>query len=221
VKILIAEDNALLGKSIKRAFEEAGWTIDLALDGPEALYFTDHGEYDVMVIDWMLPKLSGVDLIDKLRNHNIHTPIIMITARDALTDRVDGLMKGADDYLVKPFAMAELIARVRALYRRSTSNGSSIMMVGSLALDPTAHSITLHNKELELTGKEYDLLVALASKMGKVVNRNVLISLLYPFDTQPNSNSLDVLLTRIRKKLAGSDISIETIRGKGFILRVA
>ena len=221
MKILVAEDHPLLGKSIKRALTENGWTVDLAVDGAEALYYAESSKYDVMVLDWMLPKLSGIDLITKLRLKGDNTPIIMTTAKNAVADRIAGLTHGADDYLVKPFDIAELFARIQALYRRATHHGSNVLSVGDLTLDAMAHCISLNNTGLELTGKEYDLLAALMGNAGLLIQRNDLVSLLYSVDDEPGSNSLDVILNRVRKKLSTSNIIIETIRGKGFILRVA
>lgn len=221
MKILVAEDHLLLGKSVKRALVENNWTVDLAVDGAEALYFTECSQYDVIALDWMLPKLSGIELVTKLRMRGINTPIIMITAKDAVPDRIAGLTHGADDYLVKPFDMAELLARVQALYRRATHRGSNTIIVGELLLDSSAHSISVNHEVLELTGKEYDLLAALMCKAGALIHRGDLVSLLYSVNDEPGSNSLDVILNRVRKKLSASNVIIETIRGKGFILRVA
>ena len=221
MKILVAEDHPLLGKSIKRALTENDWTVDLAVDGAEALYYAESGKYDVIVLDWMLPKISGIDLITKLRLKGDNTPIIMTTARNTVADRIVGLTNGADDYLVKPFDIAELLARIQALYRRATHHGSNVISVGELTLDAMAHCISLHNVGLELTGKEYDLLSTLMGKAGSLIYRNDLVSLLYSVEDEPGSNSLDVILNRVRKKLAASNVIIETIRGKGFILRVA
>lgn len=221
MKILVAEDHFLLGKSIKRALTENDWTVDLAVDGAEAFYFAECSRYDVIALDWMLPKISGMELVTKLRLKGINTPIIMITAKDSVADRVAGLTHGADDYLVKPFDIAELLARVQALYRRAAHQGSNTISVGELLLDSMAHSIGFDGKTLELTGKEYDLLATLMCNAGNLINRNNLVSLLYSVDDEPGSNSLDVILNRVRKKLVDTNVFIETIRGKGFILRVA
>ncbi|SDI18852.1 response regulator transcription factor [Pseudomonas panipatensis] len=220
MKALVVEDNALLGKSVKRGLQEAGWIVDLAVDGEEALYLVEASQYDVVLLDWMLPKRSGLDFIRHLRADANDIPIIMMTAKGDLADRVEGLERGADDYLVKPFEMAELIARVNALYRRAAGRGTSSLEVGALKIDLSGARVTRAGEPLELTGKEYDLLVALASKPGQLLTRNALIGLLYPFDTEPDSNSLDVFLARLRRKLIGSGAEIETLRGKGFILRV-
>jgi DNA-binding response OmpR family regulator len=221
MKALVVEDNVLLGKSVRRGLEEGGWVVDLALDGKEALYFVESSEYDVIVLDWMLPKLSGLDFVKTVRAQAREVPIIMVTAKGDLRDRVEGLDQGADDYLVKPFDMAELIARVNALYRRSTARGATLLELAGLNIDLATMNVTINQTPLVLTGKEYDLLVALASKAGKLVKRTAITGLLYSLDMEPDSNSLDVLLARLRRKLMGSGIEIETLRGKGFTLRVA
>ena len=221
MKILVVEDHPLLGKSIKTGFEEVGWVVDLAADGEEGLYCAESCEYDVIVLDWMLPKRSGIELLRELRAKHRDVPAIMITAKGAVADRVEGLDRGADDYLVKPFEMPELVARVNALFRRSIGRGTSSVSAGSLSIDFAAHRAALDGAPLELTGKEYDLLAALVAKQDQLIRRTALVGMLYQLEGEPESNSLDVLLARVRKKLAGSDIEIATVRGKGFILRVA
>lgn len=220
MKILLVEDNPLLGKSMKKGLEEAGWMVDLATEGQEGNYLTEVSAYDVIILDWMLPKLSGIDLLTSLRKRGCHTPTIMITAKSAIADRVAGLNKGADDYLVKPFEMVELIARVQAVYRRSQGVGGPTLKLGTLSIDLLAHEVSIAGQKVILTGKEFDLLAALASKMGQVINRDRLATMLYSLDDEPQSNSLDVLMTRLRKKIAGAGIEIITARGKGFMLRV-
>jgi DNA-binding response OmpR family regulator len=221
MKVLVAEDNALLGNSIKRGLEEEGWVVDLARDGKEALYYADASEYDVLVLDWMLPQMSGLDVLNVLRGKGNEVPVIMVTARSEVVDRVQGLDRGADDYLTKPFEMIELVSRLNALYRRSIARGSKSLTLGNLNIELDTLRVSIGNRPLELTGMEYDLLVALAGKANQLQTRTVLLGLLYPFDSEPDSNSLDVLLNRLRRKLAGADVEIETIRGKGLILRVA
>jgi DNA-binding response OmpR family regulator len=221
MKVLVAEDNALLGNSIKRGLEEEGWVVDLARDGKEALYYTDASEYDVLVLDWMLPQMSGLEVLNVLRGKGNEVPVIMVTARSEVVDRVQGLDRGADDYLTKPFEMIELVSRLNALYRRSIARGSKSLTLGNLNIELDTLQVSIGDRPLELTGMEYDLLVALAGKANQLQTRTALLGLLYPFDSEPDSNSLDVLLNRLRRKLAGADVEIETIRGKGLILRVA
>ncbi len=221
MKVLLAEDNVLLGKSVKRGLEEESWVVDLARDGKEALYYFESSEYDVVVLDWMLPEMSGLDLLKALRAKGSNVPIIMVTAKSDVVDRVQGLDGGADDYLTKPFEMIELVSRLNALFRRSIAQGSTQLSLGNLNIELDTLRVSVAGQPLELTGKEYDLLVALAGKANQLVSRSSLIGLLYSFDSEPDSNSLDVLLNRLRRKLPGAGVEIETIRGKGFILRVA
>jgi DNA-binding response OmpR family regulator len=221
MKVLLAEDNLLLGKSVKRGLEEESWVVDLARDGKEALYYFESSEYDVVVLDWMLPEMSGLDLLKALRAKGSNVPIIMVTAKSDVVDRVLGLDGGADDYLTKPFEMIELVSRLNALFRRSIAQGSTQLSLGNLKIELDVLRVSVAGQPLELTGKEYDLLVALAGKANQLVTRSSLIGLLYSFDSEPDSNSLDVLLNRLRRKLPGTGVEIETIRAKGFILRVA
>jgi DNA-binding response OmpR family regulator len=221
MKVLLVEDNLLLGKSVKRGLEEESWVVDLARDGKEALYYFESSEYDVVVLDWMLPEMSGLDLLKALRAKGSNVPIIMVTAKSDVVDRVLGLDGGADDYLTKPFEMIELVSRLNALFRRSIAQGSTLLSLGNLKIELDTLRVSVAGQPLELTGKEYDLLLALAGKANQLVTRSNLIGLLYSFDSEPDSNSLDVLLNRLRRKLPGTGVEIETIRGKGFILRVA
>ncbi|MBD9604307.1 DNA-binding response OmpR family regulator [Pseudomonas sp. PvR086] len=221
MKVLVAEDNALLGNSIKRGLEEEGWVVDLARDGKEALYYADASEYDVLVLDWMLPQISGLEVLGVVRGKGNDVPVIMVTARSEVVDRVQGLDRGADDYLSKPFEMIELVSRLNALYRRSIARGSKSLTLGNLNIELDTLRVSIGGRPLDLTGMEYNLLVALAGKANQLQTRTVLLGLLYPFDSEPDSNSLDVLLNRLRRKLAGADVEIETVRGKGLILRVA
>jgi DNA-binding response OmpR family regulator len=220
MKILIVEDNPLLGKSLKRGMQELGWTVDLAVDGDDGVYHAESSAYDVIVLDWMLPKRSGIDVLKDLRHAHCEVPAIMITAKGAVADRVKGLDGGADDYITKPFEFVELIARINALHRRSLGKGSSLLVAGALELNVATQQARLAGTAMDLTGKEYDLLAVLAAKSGQLVKRATLVGMLYSLDSEPDSNSLDVLLARVRKKLAGSDVEIATIRGKGFMLRV-
>lgn len=221
MKILIVEDSLLLGKSMKQGLEERGWVVDWAPDGAEGIYFAESSTYDVIVLDWMLPNYSGMEILKDLRKKSCFVPVIMITAKSAVAERIRGLDSGADDYLVKPFEMGELIARIQSLYRRSQGRGTATVKIGKLSMDLAGQRVFVADESLDLTGKEYDLLAALVTKPGELVKRQALIGLLYQLDGEPDSNSLDVLLARVRKKITGSQVEIATIRGKGFVLRVA
>lgn len=220
MRILLVEDHPQLGESVQQALKGAGWTVDLLRDGIAADLALASEEYALAILDVGLPRLDGFEVLARLRGRGKTLPVLMLTARGELADRVEGLERGADDYLVKPFEMAELIARVNALYRRAAGRGSPTLQLGELSLDLAAARVSRDGQALELTGKEYDLLAALAAKPEQLLTRSALLGLLYPFDMEPDSNSLDVLLARLRRKLAGSGVEIETVRGKGFILHV-
>lgn len=219
MKVLLVEDNPLLGKSIKMGLEDLGWVADLAADGEEGLYLATNSSYDICLIDRMLPKLSGTDMIEKMREGGVKAPAILITARGSLEDKVSGL-EHADDYIVKPFEMAELVARVKAVHRRSNSRGESEIVCGNLSIKINEQSAFVNGQKIDLTAKEFDLLEALAVRRNSICSRQELCSLLYPFNEEPESNSLDVLLGRLRRKMQGSTAEIITIRSKGFMLRV-
>lgn len=221
MKVLVVEDNTLLGKSVKQGLEDQDWVVDLAQNGEEACYYTDSGQYDIIVLDWMLPKISGINFLEKVRAQGVNIPVIMISAKSEVQDRVFGLEQGADDYLIKPFEMVELIARINALYRRSVGLGSSLLSIAKLTIDLADQSVKIGDQAIELTAKEYDLLKVLATKPDQLVLRTSLAGLLYPLNSEPESNSIDVLLNRLRKKIISSDVEIETVRGRGYILRVA
>jgi DNA-binding response OmpR family regulator len=217
----LVEDNVLLGSSLKQGMEELGWSVDLAVDGAAGLTLARQARHDVAVLDWMLPELSGIDLVRRLRAQQARMPVIMTTAKVAVEDRIEGLDAGADDYLVKPFAFGELVARVNALHRRAGGRGATAITIGGLTVDLATHRATLAGKPLDLTGKEFDLLAALAADAERLVRREQLLAALYGDAEGPESNSLDVLLARVRKKLDGGDVGIATVRGKGFVLGVA
>ena len=221
MKILIVEDNELLGKSIRKGLEESGWTVDLARDGEEGLYCASNGAYDLILVDRMLPLLSGDALVARLRGAKSQVPIIMLTARSSVQDRIAGLEVGADDYLPKPFDMGELVARIRALLRRAMGTTVSTLTLGRLVVDLGGRAVaTADGDPIGLTSKEFDLLTALGGRQQQLVTRPELLSLLYEMNEEPESNSLDVLIARLRRKVAGTGVEIATIRGKGYVLRV-
>lgn len=221
MKILVVEDNRTLGSTLKTALEESGWAVDLATNGTEGLFFAENSKYDIIALDWMLPELSGLDILQAIRSKSIDSPVIMMTAKGALHDKLQGLGQGADDYIVKPFELAEFLARLQAIVRRSMGKGNPKIRVGKLTLDLGCQKFVSDQGELDLTAKEYDLLRVLVSNQGLLVERRTLLAMIYHFNDEPESNSLDVLMGRIRKKIAGYGIEINTVRGKGFLLRVA
>ena len=220
MKILIVEDNDLLGRSMRQGLEEAGFTVDLAKNGEDGIYCAKNSEYQILLVDRLLPKLSGMQVVASLRSSGSHVPVIMVTALGSVGDRVEGLEFGADDYLVKPFEMSELIARIKALHRRSVGRGDATVKFGALTINLEERWVQNGDTSLSLTSKEFDLLAALAARPGRVYSRTELLGLLYELNEEPESNSLDVLLARVRRKVAGAGVEIATVRGKGFVFRV-
>jgi DNA-binding response OmpR family regulator len=220
-RLLLVEDELKLGSTLEEGLERAQYTVDLATDGEEALDFARVGAYDVIVLDVMLPKLSGLDVCRKLRSDGVRTPILMLTARDAINDRIAGLDSGADDYLIKPFAFGELLARLRALLRREAPTREAIIRVSDLTLEPAAQRITWRDRPLDLTAREYRILDTLMRRPGWIVSRDALIESVWGFDFTDTSNLVEVYIGRIRRKLEelGAPPLIQTVRGAGYRLR--
>lgn len=220
MRILIIEDEIAIRTQIRRHLETEGYQVDDTGDGQEGLYFASEYPLDVAIIDLGLPKLSGLDIIASLRQQGSCLPILVLTARGRWQERVEGLEAGADDYLVKPFQMEELIARVKALIRRGIGAPTSELVCGKLRLNLHQQRVILDGDEVELTGFEYRLLEYLAQQQGRIVSKRELSDYLYPHDNDPESNVLTVLVGRLRKKLdpAGIRQPIETLRGRGYRL---
>ncbi len=220
MRILIIEDEIAIRTQIRRQLETEGYQVDDTGDGQEGLYFASEYPLDVAIIDLGLPKLSGLDIIASLRQQGSCLPILVLTARGRWQERVEGLEAGADDYLVKPFQMEELIARVKALIRRGIGAPTSELVCGKLRLNLHQQRVILDGDEVELTGFEYRLLEYLAQQQGRIVSKRELSDYLYPHDNDPESNVLTVLVGRLRKKLdpAGVRQPIETLRGRGYRL---
>lgn len=218
MKILIVEDHPLLGASVKQGLEDQSWTVDWARDGEEGLFLVQKSAYDLALVDCMLPKMDGLTLAHRIRELNPKTAMIMITARGALDDRLKGL-EVTDDYIVKPFEMSELIARIKSVYRRAMGSPKQILELGLLNLDMGERTAKVGSELLTLTAKEFDLLRILMSRAGQVCMRTELSGLMYGYEDEPSSNSLDVLIARLRKKIQDSHVEIATVRGQGFILR--
>ncbi|MFN8636715.1 MAG: response regulator transcription factor [Chloroflexota bacterium] len=220
-RLLLVEDELKLGSTLEEGLERAQYTVDLALDGEEALDFVRVGAYDVIVLDVMLPKLSGLEVCRRLRADGLRTPILMLTARDAIDDRIAGLDSGADDYLVKPFAFGELLARIRALLRREAPSKEATIHVSDLALEPAAQRVAWQGHPLDLTAREYRVLDTLMRRPGWIVSRDALIESVWGFDFPDTSNLVEVYVGRIRRKLdeVGAPPLIQTVRGAGYRLR--
>ena len=215
MRILIVEDEADLLSGLARALREEGYAIDTAEDGEEGLYKAESYDYDAVVLDVMLPKLDGWGVLEKLRKQK-KTPVLMLTARDASRDRVRGLDIGADDYVVKPFDLPELLARLRALIRRAAGETRNIIEIGEVIIDTAARSVTNNGAPVTLTAREYSLLEFLALHRREVVTRTALYEHLFDEDDSTLSNLLDVHVSNLRKKLGAEFIT--TRRGHGYCI---
>jgi two-component system response regulator QseB len=213
-KLLLAEDDPHVGAGILQGLRLAGFTIDWVKDGREAELALAVGNYALLVLDLKMPNLDGLQLIDLLRRKNNMIPILVVTARDGVPDRIDGLNRGADDYLVKPFDLEELVARVHALLRRGQGRGQHELKLGKLCVVPATCTAMLDKEELNLTAREFALLAALMETPGTVVSLHELEERLYGWEEEVASNAVEVLLHRLRRKLKGN--WIRNVRGVGY-----
>jgi len=220
MKVLLVEDYVPLRKSVARGLQEAGFAVDATGDGEEGLWYARSGDYDVIVLDLMLPKVDGLTILRRLREREDPVPVLILTARDTVPDRVRGLDLGADDYLVKPFAFEEFLARVRALVRRKYETRSPSVQVGDLTVDTSRRTARRGGRTIELTPREYALLELLALRAGQVVSRTEIWEHLYDFAAEPGSNVIDVYIGHLRKRLeaGGRPRLIHTRRGLGYVL---
>ena len=221
MRLLVVEDEVKMAGLLKRALDEEGYAVDVTGSGEEALWLGTENPYDAIVLDLMLPDVDGFAVCRGLRERGRWTPVLMLTARDAVRDRVAGLDAGADDYLTKPFSLAELLARLRALIRRGATERPSVLRVGDLSLDPAARSVARDGQAIELTAKEYALLEFFMRHPGEVLTRMRLIEHVWDFAYEGDSNVVDVYVRYLRNKVDrpfGRD-SIETVRGSGYRLR--
>jgi len=218
MRILVVEDEPDLRRLLEQALREAGYAVDTAEDGQTGLYKATTWEYDALVLDLMLPGLSGWEILSRLRAAKRLVPVLILTARDGLADRVRGLDTGADDYLIKPFALAELHARLRALIRRAAGQASPQIRIDDVVVDIAARAVSKAGEPVHLTAREYSLVEMLALRRGQVVTRTELYAHLFDEEDDSFSNLLDVHVSNIRKKL-GKDF-IETRRGYGYVIDV-
>jgi two-component system OmpR family response regulator len=220
VRILVAEDDHRLADVLEQSLSEAGWEVEVVHDGRAAFgrAFPDSAPYDVLLLDWMLPEMDGVTVCRRLRDLGLTTPVMMLTARGDVRDRINGLDAGADDYLPKPFDLEELLARLRALRRRSTYGEESVVEVDDLVVDPAARRVTRSGREIVLSNREFDILHLLAARAGQVVTRYTILDEVWDGETDLQSNVIDVHLASIRAKIDrpfGTD-TITTVRGAGY-----
>lgn len=218
MRILVIEDEAQLRAQLQRQLQTDGYTVDVSADGKDGLYRASEYPLDAAIVDLGLPGLSGIEVIKQLRSLGKNLPILVLTARGSWQNKVEGLEAGADDYLVKPFQMEELQARLKALLRRAAGTTSNILNYGPLTLDLTAQTVALQGVLVELTSFEYRLLEYLIKQRGKVVPKSELADYLYPHDQDRDSNVLEVLVGRLRRKLDPDNnlLPIETLRGRGY-----
>lgn len=218
MRILVVEDDAAIADAVCDALKRAGHTVDHLTDGRQALTALREHTFALVVLDLGLPGAEGDEILRKLRSDADPVPVLIITARDELDQRVRALDLGADDYLVKPFALAEFEARVRALLRRRASQGVPTMRIGNLSVDLAGRRALLDDLPLELTAREFGLLEALLLRRGRVTSREQLIETLCKWDETLSDNGLDIAVYRLRRKLAGSGVSVRTVRGLGYLI---
>ena len=214
MRLLLIEDDPMIGRAVHSGLSRAGFTIDWVTDGHSGAAALANAVYDAVVLDLGLPRIDGLSLLRQLRARRDTVPVLIVSARDAVPDRIDGLNAGADDYLLKPFDLDELVARVRALLRRHAGAASSIMSAGRLSLDPVQRIATLAGEALALTAKEFALLEALMHRPGAVLSRERLEESIYGWGEEVGSNALEVHLHNLRRKL-GSEF-IKNVRGVGY-----
>jgi DNA-binding response OmpR family regulator len=221
MRILLVEDERKISAYVRRGLEEAGYAVDQAFTGPEALRWAEKADYDSIVLDIMLPGLDGISVCRELRGREVRAGVLMLTARDTVDDRVAGLDAGADDYLVKPFAMKELLARLRALARRQAEGARNpVLRVGDLALDPGSHQVTRCGTKIPLSAKEFSILEYLLRNTGLVLTRSMITENVWDYDVFHQSNAVDVYIRNLRRKVDDDfDVKlIQTVRGVGYRL---
>jgi two-component system, OmpR family, response regulator len=221
VRVLIVEDDIPLASALRRGLRAEGMVADVAVKGEDALWMVSSAEFDAVVLDVMLPGIDGFETCRRLRDDGVWTPIIMLTARDSVDDRVQGLDAGADDYLVKPFSLAELLARLRALARRGPVERPAVLEVGDLQLDPATREVRRGDTEITLSAKEFALLEAFMRRPGEVLTQLQLLEHAWDYDYENRSNVVEVYVRYLREKIDRpfGVMSIETVRGAGYRLR--
>ena len=221
MKILVIEDDPTVGRFVQRGLEEHGANVDLVADGAEGLERGSRGEYDVIVLDLRLPSLTGIEVLRTLRDRGVGTPVLVLTAQDAVDSKVQALRMGADDYVTKPFSFEELLARVEALGRRPRAIKAPTVQIGDLVIDTGSREVKRGDTVVELTPKEYVVLEYLARTEGRVLSRTLITEYAWGYNFDPGTNIVDVVINRLRKKIgeAASGRLIHTVRGVGYVLR--
>lgn len=221
MRILVVEDEKKVASFVKRGLEEENYAVDVAYDGEDGLHMAENNPYDLLVLDIMLPKKDGLEVIRELRDKEISTPILCLTAKDKVEDVVAGLDTGSDDYLTKPFAFSELLARVRALLRRPTQDRGAELTFADLRLDPVTHKVWRSGKEISLTAKEYALLEYFMRNPNKILTRTMIAEHVWDYNFDSFTNIIDVYVNYLRKKVDKDfDVKlIHTVRGVGYVLK--
>lgn len=222
MRILVVEDDSKIASFLDKGLKEAGFSVDVRGDGEDALHLVESVPYDAAVVDLMLPGLDGLTLIETMRRRNIHTPVLILSARQSVDDRIQGLQRGGDDYMVKPFSFSELLARVQALIRRDKKNSQPMLLkVGDLEMDLLKHEIYRAGEKIELPAKEYALLEYMMRHPGIVLSKTAILERVYDYSFDPQTNVVDVLVCRLRNKVDRdfADKMIHTVRGMGYVLK--
>lgn len=221
MRILVVEDQQLIGKSLKKGLMEEAYAVDWVTTLAEGLHLAAEFEYDTLILDLMLPDGSGLDLLAYTRKKGQHTPVLILTAKDTIQDKVQGFSLGTDDYLAKPFAFEELLSRVRALIRRKYQFYGDVLEAGQIKLDPIARNVTCLGTPIILTAKEFAVLELFLFRKAHILSRDKIAEHIYSDETEQGSNVIDVFINKLRRKLesAGAGNLIETIRGEGYVIR--
>lgn len=221
MRILVVEDEKSLNRVISKRLEKEGYSVDSCYDGEDALYYIEVGEFDAIILDIMLPKKDGIEVLKNIRDKKIQTPVLFLTAKDSIEDRVTGLDAGADDYLVKPFAFDELLARIRVMVRKTAGSTTNIFTIADLSMDIASRRVWRGNDEIPLSTKEFEVLEYLMRNKEVVLARDQIESHVWNFDYCGGSNVIDVYIRYLRKKIDDPyDVKlIHTIRGAGYVLR--
>ncbi len=222
MRLLLVEDDKKIASYIEKGLKEAGFTLDVSHDGHEGLFLALSEPYDVAVIDIMLPRLDGLSIIEEMRQKDVDTPVLILSAKQSVDDRVQGLQRGGDDYMVKPFSFNELLARVQALIRRDKSNRKTTKLtVGSLQMDLLRHEVYRDGEKIDLPAKEYALLEYMMRNMDVVLTKTSILEKVYDYAFDPQTNVVDVLVCRLRNKVDKNYETkmIHTVRGMGYVLR--
>lgn len=221
IRLLVAEDEKDMNRLITRALEKEGYGVDSCFDGEEAMDYLESAEYDGVILDIMMPKMDGHQVLKKLRARGSDLPVLFLTARDSIADRVAGLDLGADDYLIKPFDFDELLARVRAMMRKRSGHKTSVITIGDLKIDTGSHEVTRGDRSIELSSREYSILEYMAMHPGQVLSREQIETHVWNFDYSGGSNVVDVYISYLRKKIDGKENVklIRTVWGTGWMIK--